>query len=76
VRIDIADSGPGIMPEDRGKIFQRFYRVDKSRSGEGCGVGLGLSIAQWAVEAHGGRITIESNAGEGCTFQTEIPRDV
>ena len=75
VRIRVADSGPGIMPEDISKIFRRFYRVDKSRSEDGGGVGLGLSIAKWAVEAHGGRITIESHAGEGCTFQIDIPRE-
>ena len=73
VRIIIADSGPGIAEEDRGKVFQRFYRVDRSRSSESGGAGLGLSIAQWAVQAHGGRITLETAGGGGCAFQIEIP---
>jgi heavy metal sensor kinase len=72
VRIRIADSGPGVAEEDRGKIFQRFYRADKSRSSDSGGAGLGLSIAQWAVQAHGGKITVESGSG-GCIFQIAIP---
>jgi heavy metal sensor kinase len=76
VKIRISDSGPGIAEEDLGKVFQRFYRVDKSRSSEGGGAGLGLSIAQWAVQVHGGRITLESELGAGTTFQIEIPREV
>jgi heavy metal sensor kinase len=73
VQIRIADSGPGIDEEHRGKVFQRFYRVDKSRSSESGGTGLGLSIALWAVEVHGGRITLDSVPGAGCIFQIEIP---
>lgn len=76
VKIRISDSGPGIAEEDLGRVFQRFYRVDKSRSSEGGGAGLGLSIAQWAVQVHGGRITLESELGAGTTFQIEIPREV
>jgi fluoride ion exporter CrcB/FEX len=54
--VDVRDSGPGIPVEHRSKVFERFYRVDKSRSrGEG-GAGLGLSICEWVVHAHGGRI--------------------
>ncbi len=75
VRIRITDSGPGIAEEHRGKLFQRFYRVDKSRSSESGGAGLGLAIAQWAVQAHGGTITIESALDSGSTFQIDIPRD-
>ncbi len=75
VHIRIADSGPGIGEEHLGRVFQRFYRVDKSRSSESGGAGLGLAIAQWAVQAHGGTITIESELGTGSTFQIEIPRD-
>ncbi len=73
VQIRIADSGPGIAEEHRDKIFQRFYRVDKARSSETGGNGLGLSIAQWAVQAHQGRITVETPDGPGCVFQIEIP---
>jgi heavy metal sensor kinase len=73
VNIRIADSGPGIAEEHREKVFQRFYRIDNSRSRDSGGAGLGLSIAQWAVQAHGGRITIESRDGAGCEFQIAIP---
>ncbi len=76
VKIRISDSGPGIDEEHHGMVFQRFYRADKARSSETGGAGLGLAIAQWAVEAHGGRITLESVLGSGSTFQLEIPREV
>jgi heavy metal sensor kinase len=76
VRVSIADSGPGIAEEHRSKVFHRFYRVDQARSSDSGGSGLGLSIAQWAVQAHGGRITLERAEGDGCTFQIEIPCDV
>ena len=75
VKIRISDSGPGIAEEHLGKVFQRFYRADKSRSSDGGGAGLGLAIAQWAVQAHGGRITLESVLGAGTTFQIEIPQE-
>ena len=58
--IDVVDSGPGIPSELQPRIFDRFYRVDKSRSREnGGGTGLGLAIAKWAVEVSGGRLTLE-----------------
>jgi heavy metal sensor kinase len=72
-RIDIADSGPGISPEHAEHVFDRFYRVDKSRSRDAGGAGLGLSIAQWAVRAHGGRINVKTAPGEGCVFQIFLP---
>jgi heavy metal sensor kinase len=73
IRLDVADSGPGIAPQHSEKIFDRFYRVDESRSREGGGTGLGLSIAQWAVRVHGGDIHLLSAAGGGCTFQICLP---
>ena len=76
VRISITDSGPGIAEEHCAKVFQRFYRVDKARSSESGGAGLGLAIAQWAVHAHGGKITLASGMGKGCTFQIELPCDI
>jgi heavy metal sensor kinase len=71
--VDVRDSGPGIPFEHRSKVFDRFYRLDKSRSREEGGAGLGLSISQWAVEAHGGRIELDCDHGPGCTFRIRIP---
>ena len=73
VRLEVADKGPGIAPEHSQRIFDRFYRVDQSRSRYGGGAGLGLSIAQWAVRMHGGRIQLITSPGEGCTFQMSLP---
>ncbi len=73
IRLDVVDSGPGIAPEHAAKIFDRFYRVDESRSREGGGAGLGLSIAQWAVRVHGGDIHLQATQGSGCTFQIWLP---
>jgi heavy metal sensor kinase len=73
IRIDVSDSGPGIAPEHSAKIFDRFYRVDESRSREAGGAGLGLSIAQWAVRVHGGSIHLQAEQGTGCTFRISLP---
>ena len=74
VVIDIKDNGPGIPLEDQPKVFDRFYRVDKARWRESGGAGLGLSIAKWAVEAHGGTVTLESEINKGCIFRIILPR--
>jgi heavy metal sensor kinase len=71
VRIAVRDSGPGIADEHRGRVFERFYRVDPSRAGSGAG--LGLAIAKWAVEAGGGRIALDSELGHGSTFTIILP---
>ncbi|HEU0297262.1 MAG TPA: ATP-binding protein, partial [Anaerolineales bacterium] len=71
VRFAVRDTGIGIPAEDVPRIFERFYRVDKSRTGSG--TGLGLSIAKHIVEAHGGRIWAESTEGKGSTFYFTIP---
>jgi signal transduction histidine kinase len=71
--VDVRDSGPGIPPEHRSKVFDRFYRVDKSRSRGAGGAGLGLSISEWAVHAHGGRVELDCDHGPGCTFRICIP---
>ncbi|UCE21726.1 MAG: HAMP domain-containing histidine kinase, partial [Candidatus Aminicenantes bacterium] len=63
--IDILDNGPGIPDSERTKVFERFYRVSGARSSEGGGVGLGLAIARWAVEANGGAITFLDKKGPG-----------
>jgi signal transduction histidine kinase len=69
----VKDTGIGILPEEQGKIFKRFYRVDKSRSKETGGVGLGLNIAGWVVRAHGGRIEVASALNQGSTFTVALP---
>jgi two-component system sensor histidine kinase BaeS len=74
VHISISDTGIGIPPEHLHHIFTRFYRVDKSRSRSGGGSGIGLTIAKFLVEAHSGRIWVESRgAGKGSTFNFTIP---
>jgi two-component system phosphate regulon sensor histidine kinase PhoR len=72
IRFGVKDTGIGIPAEDVSRVFERFYRVDKSRSGSG--TGLGLSIARHIVEAHQGRIWVDSIEGRGSTFFFTIPR--
>jgi heavy metal sensor kinase len=72
--VEVEDSGPGIAPEHRTRIFERFYRVDKSRSRAVGGAGLGLSIAQWAVSAHGGTIEVQCESGSGSIFRICLPK--
>jgi heavy metal sensor kinase len=67
--IEVRDTGPGIPAEHRGRIFDRFYRVDASRSREEGGVGLGLAIARWAVEANGGQIELANEGTDGSLFR-------
>ncbi len=66
--VSVQDHGSGISEEDLSKIFDRFYRVDKSRNKEISGTGLGLAIARWIVDCHEGEILVESKVGEGTTF--------
>ncbi|MFC1935477.1 sensor histidine kinase [Chloroflexota bacterium] len=73
LQVSVTDSGPGISPQDMPHVFERFYRVDKSRSRTGGGSGLGLAIAKGLIEAHGGRIWATSEPGEGSTFAFTIP---
>jgi heavy metal sensor kinase len=71
--IEVQDTGPGIAAVHRERIFERFYRVDDARSRDTGGVGLGLAIAKWAVEANGGRIELESDEGRGTLFRIVLP---
>jgi len=71
--ITVADTGIGVPQAEQSRIFERFYRVDAARSREVGGTGLGLSIARHIVEAHGGRIWVESAVGEGSRFHFSIP---
>ena len=69
----IKDTGTGIPTKDLNKIFDRFYRVDKSRSRNLGGSGLGLSICKWIVELHKGKIIVESKLDKGSIFIVKIP---
>ena len=71
--LSVADNGIGIPEEDQARIFERFFRVDKSRSREIGGTGLGLSITRSAILRHHGTISVESKEGEGTTFTVRIP---
>jgi heavy metal sensor kinase len=73
VRIVVSDTGIGIAKEDQERIFSRFVRVDKARSREQGGSGLGLSICKWIVEAHQGEISVESELGKGSRFIVKLP---
>jgi signal transduction histidine kinase len=73
VKIIVSDTGIGIAEEDRERIFNRFFRVDKARSREQGGSGLGLSISKWIVEAHQGEIKVESELGKGSSFIVRLP---
>ena len=68
VLLSVRDTGIGISPEHQDKVFERFYRVDKSHSKQSGGTGLGLSIVKHAVQYHHGKIEIDSKVGEGTTI--------
>jgi len=69
----VADTGPGLAAEHRARVFDRFYRADDSRARSSGGLGLGLAIAKAIVEAHHGRLTVQSTPGSGCTFVATFP---
>jgi signal transduction histidine kinase len=73
VVLTVADTGIGIPTRDLGRIFERFYRVDRARSRETGGTGLGLSIVRHVVENHGGRVGVRSELGSGSTFEVRLP---
>ncbi len=72
-QVEVADAGPGMEPEQRDHVFERFYRADQSRSRASGGAGLGLSIVAAVTDAHGGRVFVESALGDGSTFTIELP---
>ncbi len=74
LRLTVRDHGPGIPPQALDKLFDRFYQLENPARRERGGVGLGLYITRMIVEAHGGRIEVESAVGKGSTFQAILPR--
>jgi signal transduction histidine kinase len=73
-RLEVADEGPGIPAEDLERVFERFYRADPARSANAGGAGLGLAIARWIVELHGGTIRAARADPSGCRIVVELPR--
>ncbi len=73
VAITVRDQGPGISAEHQGRIFERFYRVDKGRDRKSGGTGLGLAIVKHVVQAHGGRVSLQSAPGKGSAFTLHLP---
>jgi signal transduction histidine kinase len=71
--LSVRDTGIGIAPEHLPRIFDRFYRVDRTRDGTSGGSGLGLALAKWIAEKHNTTLIVESEAGRGTCFQFEIP---
>jgi signal transduction histidine kinase len=73
VQISVADNGPGLTPEAQAHVFDRFWRADEARNRDQGGSGLGLAICRGIVEAHGGRIWVESQPNAGTAFIFELP---
>jgi two-component system, OmpR family, phosphate regulon sensor histidine kinase PhoR len=74
LHLSVKDNGKGIHEEDLRRIFERFYRVDKSRSREGGGTGLGLAIVKHILEGHNSKIKVDSTIGKGSTFSFSLPK--
>jgi len=73
VVIEVTDHGPGIEPGDEHRVFERFYRADAARNANDGGAGLGLAIARWVVDLHGGEIRAEQHQPHGCRIVVELP---
>lgn len=73
VRLEVIDSGSGIAPDEAERVFERFYRSDRARATDEGGVGLGLAIARWIVDLHGGRISVDPRRTDGCTIVVDLP---
>jgi two-component system OmpR family sensor kinase len=72
--LEVVDEGAGLAPEVAAKVFEPFYRADKSRARRSGGAGLGLAIVAAIVEAHGGSVALRTKPGEGATFSVRLPR--
>ena len=72
--LEVADRGPGVPPEDRARIFERFVRLDRTRARNPEGSGLGLAIVEQVARSHAGRVEVEERAGGGAVFRLTIPR--
>jgi two-component system phosphate regulon sensor histidine kinase PhoR len=73
IEVWVRDDGPGIPPESRDRVFERFYRIDRARTRDKGGTGLGLSIVKHIVNAHGGQVWVRSELGRGSTFFLTLP---
>jgi signal transduction histidine kinase len=73
VTFSVSDSGPGISAEEQARLFERFSRGEAARLTRTPGTGLGLAICKELVERHGGKITVESEVGQGSTFTVWLP---
>jgi len=73
VTIEVCDEGPGITEEEKSMVFERFYRADSARSSKDGGAGLGLAIARWIVDLHGGDIRVETRQPHGCRMVVVLP---
>jgi two-component system phosphate regulon sensor histidine kinase PhoR len=76
IEVFVTDNGSGISPEHLKRIFERFYRIDKSRSKDRGGTGLGLAIVKHIVEAHGAKVAVTSTIGKGSIFSFKLPRNI
>jgi signal transduction histidine kinase len=74
VRFGVSDTGPGVAPEIRDHLFERYAQWNSNGGGQSGSAGLGLAIAKEIVEAHGGRIFVESTIGQGTCFTVELPK--
>jgi signal transduction histidine kinase len=73
VTMSVSDRGAGIPPEEQERIFERFYRAPLARASGAPGSGLGLCLARWIAEAHGGQLTVDSEPGRGSVFRLRLP---
>ena len=74
--VEVEDTGPGIAPAERAHVFERFYRIDKSRTKLSGGTGLGLSIVKHIVQAHGSKIQVESKVDKGTSFSFKLEKAI